>query len=120
MLDQGDRDAENQWHHQTTQIAKKLNPPKLTTVYASKINIRMKSRLNLTVDPRVSHRAKDLARRRGVSLSAMVEQLLADATGRPAKDHRPSFSQRWRGKMQLTKKPEERSTKLFEKYNLSK
>ena len=79
----------------------------------------MKSRLTLTVDPKVSHRAKDLARRQGVSLSAMVEQLLAEASGAPPAKRRASFSQRWRGKLKLAQPTDERMARLQAKYKLS-
>ena len=78
----------------------------------------MKSRLTLTVDPKVSHRAKDFARRHGMSLSAMVEQLLAEAAGPQPAKRRASFSQRWRGKMRLAQPTDERSARLHAKYKL--
>jgi hypothetical protein len=80
----------------------------------------MKSRLTLTVDPKVSYRAKDLARQRGISLSAMVEQLLAEADGRPAAKREAPFSERWRGKLELAEPTDKRSARLHAKYGLSK
>ena len=84
------------------------------------MRMRMKSRLTLTVDPRVSHRAKDVARRRGMSLSAMVEQLLEEAAEPQLVKPRSCFSQRWRGKMQLSEPVDARAAKLHAKYKLSK
>lgn len=80
----------------------------------------MKTRVTLTVDPKVSHRAKDVARRQGISLSALVEQLLAEAAGPPPAKQGKPFSQRWKGKMQLNLPEEERSVRLNAKYRLSK
>lgn len=78
----------------------------------------MKSRLTLTVDPKVSHRAKDVARREGISLSALVERLLSEASGDiPEKADKP-FSERWKGKMRLASAADERSLRLKKKYNL--
>jgi hypothetical protein len=80
----------------------------------------MKARLTLTIDPQVSHRAKDAAQRLGISLSALVENLLAEASGPPPKTRRTSFSQRWKGRMQLAAPTDNRSARLLAKYNLTK
>jgi hypothetical protein len=78
----------------------------------------MKSRITLTVDPKVSHRAKDVARREGISLSALVERLLSEASGEgPVKSGKP-FSERWKGKMRLSSATDGRSTRLKKKYKL--
>jgi hypothetical protein len=81
--------------------------------------MRMKSRITLTVDPMVSHRAKDVARRQGISLSSLVEKLLAEASGPLPKERSASFSQRWKGQMQLTDQTDERTTRLRAKYQLT-
>lgn len=78
----------------------------------------MKMRVTLTVDPKVAHRAKDVARRQGMSLSALVEKLLAEASGSLKREERSSFSERWKGKMQLKVPADERGARLREKYNL--
>lgn len=80
--------------------------------------MRMKTRVTLTVDPKVSHRAKEVARRQGLSLSSLVEKLLVEASGSPQKEHRTSFSQRWKGRMQLAASVDSRATLLKAKYNL--
>ncbi|MCC5841488.1 MAG: hypothetical protein JJT96_15345 [Opitutales bacterium] len=80
----------------------------------------MKTRVTLTVDPKVSHRAKDVARRQGISLSALVEKLLAaaaDPSTQPKES--ASFSQRWKGKMQLATPSDARSKRLHAKYKLT-
>jgi len=82
--------------------------------------MRMKTRVTLTVDPVVSHRAKNVARRQGISLSALVERLLAEAAGPPPAKHGTPFSQRWKGKMQLATPTDERSARLHAKYKLTK
>ncbi len=84
----------------------------------------MKTRVTLTVDPNVSHRAKDVARNQGISLSALVEKLLSEVSGSPQVKQRTPFSQRWKGKMQLNTPlnppVDERTTRLQAKYKLSK
>lgn len=80
----------------------------------------MKTRITLTVDPTVSHRAKDVARRQGISLSALVERLLREAAGPAPKTRTLSFSERWRGKMELAEPQEERAARLHAKYKLTR
>lgn len=79
----------------------------------------MKARITLTVDPKVSHRAKDVARRQGISLSALVEKLLSESSGSLHRTPRAPFSLRWKGKMQLAAPPDERAKRLHAKYNLT-
>ncbi|MCH8512946.1 MAG: DUF6364 family protein [Kiritimatiellae bacterium] len=79
----------------------------------------MKTRITLTVDPGVSHRAKDVARREGLSLSALVEKMLKDVSGDPSTPSRETFSQRWRGRMELTDISDERTARLKDKYKLN-
>lgn len=82
----------------------------------------MKHRTTLTLDPTISHRAKLLARQRGVSLSSMVERLLAEETMvESAESDTSGFSIRWRGQMRLadqTKEP--RYEKLRRKYGFGR
>ncbi|MCC5834949.1 MAG: hypothetical protein JJU20_09475 [Opitutales bacterium] len=80
----------------------------------------MKTRVTLTVDPKVSHRAKDVARRQGISLSALVEKLLAEAACPSSAKSSTPFSERWKGKMELEPSSDERSSRLHAKYKLSK
>jgi len=79
----------------------------------------MKGRITLTVDPQVSHRAKDVARSHGMSLSALVEKLLSEASGPSPKERHRSFSQRWKGRMKLATPIDQRAARLHAKYNLS-
>lgn len=81
----------------------------------------MKSRLSLTVDPQITHRAKRVAKARKQSLSAMVEDLLrkaAESEAGPILSENGSFSERWTGQLKLARKDEPRFKKLAEKYKL--
>ncbi len=78
----------------------------------------MKTRVTLTVDPKVSHRAKDVARRQGISFSALVEKLLAEVSSMERETRQKSFSQRWRGRMRLKTLADDRSLRLKTKYHL--
>jgi len=80
--------------------------------------MHMKTRITLTIDPGVSHRAKDVARREGVSLSSLVEKMLAEASGSKVSPNQDSFSQRWRGRMRIVPAKDERSGRLRKKYSL--
>jgi hypothetical protein len=79
----------------------------------------MKSKLTLTIEGRITHRAKILARKRGTSLSQLVEDLLVRETGQEDPAAKPaSFSRRWAGRMALAEKTGERTQKLRRKYGL--
>lgn len=60
----------------------------------------MKKRLTLSIDPDVVTMAKRYARSRGMSLSALVEQYLAETTNQETE----SFASRWRGKFRPAEK----------------
>ena len=81
----------------------------------------MKERQTFTLSPEVSGRARRYARREGISLSALVEQLLREKTKESgfdgageATDSR--FSQRWTGRGALLSKETPRSEYLRKKY----
>ena len=80
----------------------------------------MKGRLSLTIEPRIVHRAKRVARERNTSLSAMVEDLLREAVaGRDegnGEEASPAFSRRWAGKVKLAPKKGVRYERLAGKY----
>jgi hypothetical protein len=83
------------------------------------MRMHIKTRLTLTIDPKVSHIAKDFARCQGLSLSALVEKLLSEVSGhKQTHPQRARFSQRWKGKMQLTSARDHRTLRLKVKYNL--
>ncbi len=59
----------------------------------------MKDRVTLTLDPAVNRRAKRLARERGTSVSALVEEHLR--TTPLAGDEQIRFVDRWTGRFRL-------------------
>lgn len=74
----------------------------------------MKTKLTITVDKDLVPEAKRFARRRGVSLSSLIEDALRDMT---SEGERGSFSARWRGTMVLAdREQDERYRALAEKY----
>lgn len=73
----------------------------------------MKAKLTVTIDRDLIPRAKRYARRRGVSLSSLIEAALEDLTG---PDDAVSFVDRWRGSMSLSDRDDERYRALVDKY----
>lgn len=85
--------------------------------------MNMKQRQTFTLSPEVSNRAKHFARKQGISLSSLVEQLLCEKTSLELPPKKPSkqslsFSDRWTGKGVLAKKSDERTRYLSKKYKL--
>ena len=79
----------------------------------------MKTKLTLSIDPQITHRAKHLAKQRGMSLSSLVEKELSEVLEEgSASEMKMSFSQRWAGKLVLNDKQTERAKKLRSKYGL--
>ncbi len=72
----------------------------------------MKTKLTLTIDRDLLPAAKRFARARGISLSALVESSLREITG----DDSTPFAERWRGRMVLWERGDERYRALSEKY----
>ena len=72
----------------------------------------MKTKLTITIDRELIPRAKRYARSRGVSLSQLIENALAAASG----EQRTPFSTRWRGKFQPAKRTDARYRALSKKY----
>jgi hypothetical protein len=72
----------------------------------------LKTKLTITVDAELLPRAKRYARRRGVSLSSIIEQALRDLAAEEA----PSFVRRWRGRFQPADRDDERFRALAKKY----
>ncbi len=58
----------------------------------------MKTRVTITLDPRVVRRAKSVARSRRTNLSALIENLLNQAADYSA-TRSIRFSQKWAGKL---------------------
>ena len=71
------------------------------------------------MDPRISHRAKEAALRQGISLSGLVEKLLSEAAGAAPQKSNLAFSQRWKGKLQLSPPADKRAERLQRKYKLT-
>jgi antitoxin component of RelBE/YafQ-DinJ toxin-antitoxin module len=71
----------------------------------------VKRKLTITVDEKLIPRAKAEARRRGESLSGMVETMLREAISR----REPPFSQRWRGRLHLDAPDDARTRALLER-----
>jgi hypothetical protein len=80
----------------------------------------MKERVTYTLDPMVSHAARQMARRLGMSASAFVENLIRQkdrsvVQESPAK----TISQEWRGKIKLIRdRNDPRARRLFDKYGV--
>lgn len=72
----------------------------------------MKRKVTVTLDERLIPRAKALARRRGLSLSALIERALREQA---PSDEQP-FSTRWRGKFRPADRRDERYRTLARKY----
>lgn len=73
----------------------------------------MKTKLTVTIDRDLVPKAKRYARRRGVSLSSLIETALEEMT-RP-EDAR-SFVDEWRGSMALADRTDDRYRALADKY----
>lgn len=72
----------------------------------------MKTKLTVTIDEELLPIAKDYARSRGVSLSQLIERALREMS----EAGRPSFSERWRGKLRASNRRDQRYRRLAEKY----
>ena len=72
----------------------------------------MKKKLTITIEEELIPRAKRYARRRGVSLSSLVE----DALERMTASGETSFVERWRGAFEPVTADDERYRALAEKY----
>lgn len=62
--------------------------------------MHMKTRVTITLDPRIVRRAKAVARLRRTNLSALIEDLLARTAEEPSVSSE-RFSQKWAGKLAL-------------------
>ncbi len=72
----------------------------------------MKAKLTVTIDEELLPRAKGFARSRGVSLSQLIEQALRELSDAG----RPSFAERWRGRLRVAKRSDDRFQHLARKY----
>lgn len=74
----------------------------------------MKTKLNLTIDENLVPRSKAYAKKRGKSVSELVEELLRNATEKGG----PTFSEKWCGRFSLQEKSDPRYNMLMERYQL--
>ncbi len=72
----------------------------------------MKLKINLTLDGALITRAKRYARKKGISVSALIESLLSGAVLKEEQ----RFSQRWQEKFKLAEKDSSRMQNLKERY----
>jgi len=72
----------------------------------------MKHKVTITLDQNLIPRAKALARRRGMSLSALIERTLGEQADR----HDVPFSERWRGRLRAVERTDARTVALRRKY----
>lgn len=72
----------------------------------------MKKKLTITIDAELVPRAKRYARSRGVSLSSLINDALAEMAG----GKEPSFVDRWRGAFEPAHGDDPRYRALAEKY----
>ena len=72
----------------------------------------MKTKLTVTVDEELIPEAKRHARAKGISLSQLIESSLREITA----VSRPSFSERWRGKLVPSERDDDRYQALAKKY----
>jgi len=70
----------------------------------------MKSRITLTMDPDVAKRAKKIAHARKTNVSALIEDLVRNASVTAAR-HDASFVEKWTGKLRV-RKPKNADPKL--------
>lgn len=78
----------------------------------------MKERVTYTLDPKISHAARQLAQRNGLSTSAYVESLIRQMNAKET-DQNPKgdFATRWRGKIKLSRdRSDPRTHRLLQKY----
>jgi post-segregation antitoxin (ccd killing protein) len=73
----------------------------------------MKAKLTVTIDEELIPKAKRYARKRGLSVSELIETSLRAVTEEP---EGTTFSQRWRGKFQPAEREDERYQALAKRY----
>ena len=74
----------------------------------------MKTKINLTIDEDLVPKSKDYAKKHGVSVSQLVEEMLREKINKVT----PSFSTRWRGKLKADKKDGLRYKNLKQRYSI--
>ena len=74
----------------------------------------MKTKLNLTLDSKLIPRSKQFAKKKGKSVSQIVEDLLKKAL----QEEKISFSEKWLGKFTLTNETDKRLEYLKNRYQI--
>lgn len=77
-----------------------------------RIGTGMKKKLNLTINHNVIERSKNYARKNGISVSELIENLLESAL----EQDKGSFTQKWTGKLKLADKDDSRFNNLKNRY----
>lgn len=72
----------------------------------------MKTKLNLTIDSDLVPRSKIFAKRRGKSVSELVEELLKKIIS----DENKSFTSKWKGSLSISQNEDVRTEYLKERY----
>lgn len=74
----------------------------------------MKTKLNLTIKSKLIPRSKQYAKKKGKSVSQLVEELLEKALDQD----KTNFTEKWLGKIRTTGKKDDRFEYLKNRYNL--
>lgn len=74
---------------------------------------RVKTKLTVTIDEKLVSKAKQYARRRGTSLSEVIENALREVSTPPGEK---TFSERWSGKFRPAERSDEKYRRLAKKY----
>ena len=82
--------------------------------------VPMKQRVSLTIDPRIMHKAKQIAQQRQTSVSQLVEDLLSRIT-QPSAKELEDLVDKWAGKLTLAPYDgnDPRRERLWKKYGLT-
>lgn len=74
----------------------------------------MKTKLNLTINSKLIPRSKLFAKKKGISVSQLVEELLE----KTLEQDKNNFTDKWLGELNLTEGEDTRFKYLKERYNL--
>lgn len=74
----------------------------------------MKTKLNLTIDKDLIPRSKDFAKKKGKSVSQLIEDLLIEALEK----EEISFTSKWAGELKASDSKDERTIYLKKRYKL--
>ena len=74
----------------------------------------MRTKLNLTIDSKLVPKTKLYAKRKGKSVSQLVENMLRNLID----EDKTSFAKKWRGSLKVSHLEDERTKRLKNKYKL--